>query len=242
MIIQRGGGVTIPATVVKTDQGNTYSTGAQNYAAATSLTAPTSAGAAPTTDGQLAFDSTGKRLRWAQDSTSVSGNGVLSVQLTGDTNNSSSGSGADYDHTLTYAIPAGILNHVGRTLRVTQTWYLTTGSSAPNLQYKLKLGSTTIFSNEGASAPGVNLTTRTFTITYDLFVSTAGASGAVICAASGAFHAAALNTSSTNGVAQPVGTFDTTGALTLTHTSRWATAGTGTNTIQLLAAKVEVLN
>lgn len=48
----------LPAVAVRTDTGNTYSTGAQSFAAATSLTVPSSAGAAPTASGTVAYDST----------------------------------------------------------------------------------------------------------------------------------------------------------------------------------------
>lgn len=50
------------STAVYTDQANTYSAGAQNFASAASLTLPTSAGAAPAGAGQIAYDSTNARL------------------------------------------------------------------------------------------------------------------------------------------------------------------------------------
>lgn len=50
------------ATLVKTDQANTYSTGAQNFSAATSLTLPGSAGASPTASGAIAYDTTSNTL------------------------------------------------------------------------------------------------------------------------------------------------------------------------------------
>jgi hypothetical protein len=49
-----GGG----GTVAYTDKANTFGAFAQNFAAATSLTIPTSAGAAPTASGTIAYDST----------------------------------------------------------------------------------------------------------------------------------------------------------------------------------------
>jgi hypothetical protein len=53
-------GVTIPGpTVVQTNQSNTYTTGDQSMANASSLTVPSATGAAPTADGRIAFDSTG---------------------------------------------------------------------------------------------------------------------------------------------------------------------------------------
>jgi hypothetical protein len=49
-------------TTVHTDQANTWSTGAQSFAAATSLTLPSSAGAAPTTSATIAYDTTNSTL------------------------------------------------------------------------------------------------------------------------------------------------------------------------------------
>ena len=48
----------LPSTVVLTNQSNTYTTGDQSFAAATSLTVPTSTTAAPTASGQIAYNST----------------------------------------------------------------------------------------------------------------------------------------------------------------------------------------
>ena len=48
----------LPAATVFNDQSNTYSTGAHDFGAATSLKVPTSAGAAPTANGLIAYDST----------------------------------------------------------------------------------------------------------------------------------------------------------------------------------------
>jgi hypothetical protein len=52
------------STAVQTDQANTWSTGAQSMAAATSFTVPVTAGAAPTTSGALHYDSTANQLEY----------------------------------------------------------------------------------------------------------------------------------------------------------------------------------
>ena len=52
----------VPTAIVRTDQANTYSAGAQSFAAASSLTLPTAAGVSPTTNGQMAYDSTSHTL------------------------------------------------------------------------------------------------------------------------------------------------------------------------------------
>lgn len=59
----------LPSTVVRTDQANTYSTGAQSFSSATSLTLPVSAGAAPTANGAIAFDSTANDLEYGDNGT-----------------------------------------------------------------------------------------------------------------------------------------------------------------------------
>lgn len=59
----------LPSTVVRTDQSNTYSTGAQSFSSATSLTLPVSAGAAPTANGAIAFDSTANDLEYGDNGT-----------------------------------------------------------------------------------------------------------------------------------------------------------------------------
>lgn len=59
MVSQPGTGVTAPTgSIVGTGQANTWTTGAQDMGAATSFKVPTSAGAAPTASGLLAYDST----------------------------------------------------------------------------------------------------------------------------------------------------------------------------------------
>lgn len=57
------------AATVYNDAGNTWSTGTQSFAGATSLTVPTAAGAAPTADGQIAYDSTADTWEVGQNGT-----------------------------------------------------------------------------------------------------------------------------------------------------------------------------
>ncbi len=52
-----------------TDQANTYSAGAQDFAAAASLKVPTSVGAAPTASGLVAYDSTSNTLEYGENGT-----------------------------------------------------------------------------------------------------------------------------------------------------------------------------
>lgn len=57
------------ANVVMDNEANSWSTGAQSFASATSLTVPTSAGAGPTTSGQVAYDSTANALEYGDNGT-----------------------------------------------------------------------------------------------------------------------------------------------------------------------------
>ena len=59
----------LPSTVVRTDQANTYTTGAQSFSSAASLTVPVSAGAAPTANGAIAYDSTANALEYGDNGT-----------------------------------------------------------------------------------------------------------------------------------------------------------------------------
>ncbi len=54
------------ATATQTDQANTYTTGAQDFGAATSLKVPVAAGATTATNGFVAYDSTNNMLHAAQ--------------------------------------------------------------------------------------------------------------------------------------------------------------------------------
>lgn len=57
----------LDANVVLDNAANTYSTGAQDFSSATSLTTPVAAGAAPTVSGQVAYDSTASQLEYGDN-------------------------------------------------------------------------------------------------------------------------------------------------------------------------------
>lgn len=103
------------SATVYNDGANTYSTGAQNFAAASSLTLPVGAGAAPTTSGQIAYDSTGHLLKAGFNGSSktiattdatVAKAGALSTDPTGCTTGQFVTDVADTG-TLTCATPSG---------------------------------------------------------------------------------------------------------------------------------------
>lgn len=164
---------------------------------------------------------------------------VVATGISGSTNNSSSGSGAFVDHTPTATIPANFLIS-GRVLRVTALFRFTTGSASPNMNFRLKLGSTVV-GQYGPSTPVVNMTTRTGSVEF-MVVSLAAPSGSsnTETTAIGNTNQFA-STAFLNSIAQPVA-LATNGALTLTMGSQWDSAGTGTNTVTLMSLSVVALN
>lgn len=165
--------------------------------------------------------------------------GALSVQNTGSTNNSSSGSGADVNHSLTFSIPANFLT-LGKCLRITNSFRITTGSAAPNLLHKLKAGATTIGATS-AQAPANNIANDSFAIQWLIQALAAPGASANVDTSLISFPGAAVSTVNSSSTDQPVA-LATNGALTLTISTQWSAAGTGTNTIQQMQFIVEALN
>lgn len=163
----------------------------------------------------------------------------LSVQNGGDVNASSSGAGADHDHSLTVSLPANFLA-AGRALRVTAAFRLASGSAPPTLVCKLKLGAATLSAGAPA-APAASASNQQMTISWIVQAtaapSAASAMECAVLAASAGLGAAA----SQNAVAMPVAAA-TNAALALKLATLWSAAGTGTNQIGLSQLIVEALN
>lgn len=162
---------------------------------------------------------------------------ATSVQTGGDTNNSGSGSGSDYDHSLTYTIPANYLAS-GKALRVTIGVRVTTGSVAPTFLPRLKAGATVIYEPPGTFTPPASVSARAGAIEFIIAgTTTPGASAPVEC-----FARSNTNISFggviTNNITTPVN-LATNGDLTLTFSTQWGSAGTGTNTITQAMMMVE---
>jgi hypothetical protein len=164
---------------------------------------------------------------------------TLSVQNNGDTNNSSSAFGSDHDHTPTFTIPANFMTS-GRAFRVTAHMQLATGSAAPTLAHKMKLGST-VMSGMAAVTPANSLSNVQFMLQWIFQATQApGASANVQCVemATSNFGAAVSNF---NTMAMPVA-IATNAAVVVKVATVWGSAGTGTNTIALNQLIVEALN
>lgn len=164
---------------------------------------------------------------------------TLSVQNSGSTNNSNSGSGADVNHDKTYTIPANWLTS-GRAIRVTAAFKITTGSAAPTLIHKFKMGATTV-AGHSAITPANNLANDNYLLQWILQATAAPGSSAntttsIIVTTNSL--GSLLNTNTTD---QPV-TLATNGTLAVTIATQWSAAGTGTNTVALDQFIVEALN
>ena len=164
---------------------------------------------------------------------------VLSRQNGGDTNNSASGSGSYKDHNLTFVIPANFLT-ANKVLRVTAQYKMTTGSAPPVLTHRVTIGGVTVVENDVSAAPPVSLTNRQLIYQYEIqALATPSASSAIEAGILGAGNSSAAPADQ-NIVATPVN-LATNSALTLVVGTKWATAGTGTSTMQLTRLNVEAL-
>jgi hypothetical protein len=165
--------------------------------------------------------------------------GTLSVQHSGDTNDSSSGSGSDFNHNLTYTLPANFLTS-GRAIRVTTHFRATTGGTAPTLAMKLKMGATVV-SEGAAAAPANSISNSQIAVSWILQATAApGASVNCECSVVGQTNALA-GTSQVTSTDMPVA-LATNGTLAITIATIWGSAGVGTNTIKLSQLIVESLN
>lgn len=163
---------------------------------------------------------------------------LFSAKTGGDTNNSSSGSGADFDHNLTFAIPANFMT-ANRVFLVTAHYRLTTGSAPPNFSHKLKLGSITLLGS-ALFTPGASMTNVQTAFQW-VFQATAapGASVNVECSPIGSLNSVGLV--QTGATAMPVA-IATNAVQTVKVSTQWSAVGTGTSTISLQQLIVEQLN
>jgi hypothetical protein len=164
---------------------------------------------------------------------------ALSVQNSGDTNDSATGSGSYRAYNRTYTIPANFLTSA-RALRITAHYRVTTGTAAPALEIQLKVGGTVV-AHYGPNTPANNVVNSQLTNQWILQATAApGASvnteTAMISNANGIGSATVESDT-----AQPVA-LATNGTLVITIESRWATAGTGTNQLKLSQFIVEAIN
>jgi hypothetical protein len=193
--------------------------------------------------GEVFVDTTNQRLV-VNNGTLIGGFPTpvaLSVQNSGSTNNSSSGSGAFINMTPTFTIPANFMIPA-RALRLTAHFQLTTGTAVPILTIRLSLGSAVIaIIGNPAAGPGASQTNVQVAMQW-IFQATQAlsASSNVQCSVIENTNIAA-NNSTTSQTAMPVAVA-TNAAQAVTIATQWATPGAGTNTIGLNQFILEALN
>jgi len=237
------------STFVHTDQANTWSTGAQDMGAATSLVVPKAAGAAPTADGDMRYDTT-------QEAVVAGGNGTVTgfvprvLRMTNCTTeaNCTAGNEVDADSgqqgttetnfASNWSMPANFL-FTNKAIQVCATVELTTTASPPTLTLRFKAGST-VLAAQPAQTTGANMTNRG--LTFCLMLQGTEAAGASVSVEAGVLGWGTHNqTLFLNNIDQPVAGIATNGALTIQVSAQWGTATTG-NTAQLHQFYVMELN
>lgn len=187
----------------------------------------------------LATSSGGTALSAATSTAATFVSRALSVGSSGSVNDSSSGSGAFVNHTPTVSIPASFIT-TNRVLKVTAMFRFTTGSAAPSLEVRMRLGGTTVV-QYGTTTPANSLTARAMANEFIVLgLAAPGASANTESLVQGNINLFS-STTILNSVAQPVA-LATNGALTLDIGTQWNSAGTGTNTVTLMGLIVEALN
>jgi hypothetical protein len=238
----------VGSTVVQTDQGNTWTAGAQDLGAATSLVVPKAAGAAPTADGDVRYDTT-------RDALVAGGNGAVTGRIprvlyatncttegncSGGNQLSASTGTSEQTFASTFTIPAGFLI-ARKVVRITAGFETTTSSSAPQITVRMKLGGTTVFSTP-TGGPGNSLSNAGSGIQWIVQGTAAtGSSVAVETSPVGSICNGLFGNQCGRSVtAQPVN-LNTSGSLAITIHVQWA-ATTAGNSARLRQFLVEELN
>jgi hypothetical protein len=226
----------LPATVVRTDQTNTYSTGAQDMGSATSHKVPTSAGAAPSASGQVAVDSTRGTFKVYDDLLATSNplETVPSIQLgSSDTLVCSTiGATTPTNFATTYTIPANTLI-ANKGFKVSVAFQVT-GQGTPTFTFDMLLGTTVVFTGPSAS---VNFTSTGIGAIF--LVQGTAAAGASVNVNTGLIGSGQLGILVRNTIAQPVAVATNANkAVTFRLTCSTNTAGNSVTLEQLMVESV----
>lgn len=238
---------TLASSVVQNNIANTYtSAGSLDLSAAVSLVIPKSGGAAPTADGQLAFDTT--KDAWAfGGSVGASGTNTtgymprfFSFQGPSSTLDAGTITTTETAYSISYTLPANFFA-VGKTLIVVASIQDVAPATVAGRVLKMRLqktGPVNVNLTTTASASMTVSSTRSVPMLIMVRCVTTGATGTVDVIPIGFLNSASSVVPQT--VVQPV-TIDTTVAQTLQFTITFA-AGTAGNTTQLRALMVGELN
>jgi len=163
----------------------------------------------------------------------------VAPQNSGDTNDSSSGSGSYRAYNLTASVPASFMV-ANRVLKVTAAFRITTGTVPTAVDFQLKYGGTVV-AHVGGNTPTASVTNTQFVLQW-LTQATAAPGASVNTETAMIGNANGLGGSTVQSdTAQPVA-LATNGTLAITVESKWAGAGTGVNQIKLSQLIVEAIN
>jgi hypothetical protein len=217
-------------TLVKNNAGNAYTTGAQDFTSATSLTVPTASGASPTSNGQIAFDNTNSKYAFGGTigASSTAGTGFMPRFFTflGASTTVTATVTETVFSTSTGSLPANFFT-VGKIAIVYTEVQDVSGASPVTRKYQLRLqkgGATNVYLYTPAAAAPTASSTRSAGMIFFIRCVSTGTSGTVDVGMVGTGSTAASVV--VNTVTQPV-TIDTTAAQTvqLTQTLSATTAG-----------------
>lgn len=215
------------------------------WALGTSFVLPSVAGAAPTADGDLLYDTTNKRVSLGGDGVPGSVPRVLSVQqstsdtILNTTTNATVSPGAIY--ATQYSIPANLLR-TNKLLRVSAVFLLSSPASSTTVQFRVRLGSTAVY--VGGTGTASSLTALSVTFVWYLWGTAApGASVSVGCAG---VHGAVAGTGTIgampNTVGPEVAAIATNGALALSLAILYGANTPTVHSYSLRMLMVEELN
>lgn len=229
----------VDATIVRTNQANTWTTGAQSMSAATSLTVPASAAYAPTADASVGYDTTRDSYVVGSTIGATGTTGHVPLVLKTATDNTDTLDAATITTTETvftknFTVPANFLL-ANKTLEFRASGKFTSSGSPPSVTFRLRYGgiSGTILYASNTGSVAASRTNEGWSVVLNTVNS--GASGA---AASLFTHAISAAITGAGGLPptnsrldQPV-TADTTSSKDLVLTIQFS-AGTAGNTFTL---------
>ena len=174
----------------------------------------------------------------------VNGVGTLRVPGTkctganGSTNNSASGSGAFVDHDIVCLVEANHL-HANSVFQFCSVFEVVSGSSPPTLSFDFLVGATALYGNATAYTTPAS---RTQSGALCVITAVQSAPGASVNLWTGNVTPLShfQDFVASNGVNQPQ-TAATNAGLTFKWRSKWSAVGTGTTTVQQIAAYMLIL-
>ena len=226
------------ATLVQTNQSNTYTTGTQDMSSATAFKVPVASAPAPTANGSIAYGTSAAQWQ-AGGNGGATGSFPRLLKVITPSSDMVPCTTSFTAFATTYSIPCGFMHAAaGKGLRAEWVIYATYGSSQSVVTAEEQAGTTAVYVSGGTTAT-MNTVTATGSLVIDHVTSATGASDSWVSWISGM----GLDTSPypkawLNAASQPVTVSNNPGNLSLSM--KRATSGTAT--WQLLALRIWEIN